>query len=238
VAGHRDGWLSALTLAVALTGVGLALAFVLWEMRTPHALLRIALFRHRAFVGAALVAFAYGAGLFGTTYLLPVFVQEALRFDAADAGMMLAPAGVALAFAMTAGGRLTDAFPPRHVMAAGLALFAASTALYTLAGSATGFWTLALWLVIGRLGLGLIIPALNVGAVQSLTGTELAYASAAVNFVRQLGGAAGVNLLAVLLEWRIAAHGGAALPAFHECFWAVTLAFALALWPARWIGRR
>jgi hypothetical protein len=78
----------------------------------------------------------------------------------------------------------------------------------------------------------MLIPALNVAAVQSLTGTELAYASAAVNFVRQLGGAIGVNLLAVVLEWR-STTPGLADPArpFHECFAIVTLAFALAIVP-------
>src|SRR5262249_55877199 len=55
----------------------------------------------------------------------------------------------------------------------------------------TAFWLLAAWLVIGRIGLGMIIPALNVGAVQSLPQEYLAHASASVNFVRQLGGAVG-----------------------------------------------
>ena len=82
----------------------------------------------------------------------------------------------------------------------------------------------------------MLIPALNVGAVQALAGTELAYASSAVNFVRQLGGAAGVNLLAVVLEWRSGAPGmtDPARP-FHECFVIVTLAFALAIVPAWFI---
>jgi hypothetical protein len=79
----------------------------------------------------------------------------------------------------------------------------------------------------------MLIPALNVGAVSSLAGAELAYASSAVNFVRQLGGAVGVNLLAVVLEWRSGTVGAAdAARPFHECFAIVTLAFALAIFPA------
>jgi EmrB/QacA subfamily drug resistance transporter len=238
IQGHRAGWLAPVTLVLGALGVLLVIAFVAWEARSPHALLRVALFRYRGFRGAALVAFVYGAGLFGTTYLLPVFVQQAIGFDAQAAGLMLAPAGVALAIAMVFGGRLADAWPVWRVIAAGLVLFAVSSALYVTSGPGSAFWRLALWLVIGRIGLGLIIPALNVGAVQSLAGPQLAYASAAVNFVRQLGGAVGVNLIAVLLEWRTAAHAGAALPAFHECFVAVALAYLLAVVPARWIGPR
>ena len=238
VAGHRVGWLAWVTVALAVAGIALASAFVAWERRTPRALLRVALFRHRAFVGATLVAFAYGAGLFGTTYLVPVFVQSVAEFTAQDAGLLLAPAGVMLACAITVGGRLTDRLPPRYVVIAGLVLFAASTFLLARADRATGFWLLAAWLALGRIGLGLIIPALNVGAVQALSGTELAYASAGVNFIRQLGGAVGVNVLAVLLEWRSLAFPAEPARAFHECFVVAACAFLLAALPARWMVQR
>jgi hypothetical protein len=95
---------------------------------------------------------------------------------------------------------------------------------------------LALWLSIGRAGLGLIIPALNVGAVQTLPAEYLGHAASAVNFARQLGGAVGVNLLAVLLEWRLTAYadtpGTGATAAFRDCFLVVTIAFAAAVIPA------
>ena len=238
VVGHRAGFASAGALTLAGSGTALAGAFIAWERRNAAPLLPIALFRHRTFANAAIVAFAYGIGLFGTTYLVPVFAQDISHYDASEAGYLLAPPGIALAFAIAAGGRLTDRVHPAPVMVAGLVLFALSSLLLAFAGPATGFALLALWLVIGRAGLGMIIPALNVGAVQSLTGIELAQASAAVNFVRQLGGAVGVNLLAVVLEWR-SGTVGAADPArpFHECFAIVTLAFALAIIPA-WATRR
>lgn len=238
VAGHRFGWTAPVTLGVAVAGLLTGAAFVAWERRSPRALLRVELFGHRGFVGAALVAFAYGAGLFGTTYLLPVFVEQVAAFTAQQAGLLLAPPGVVLALAITVGGRMTDRFPPSRVVIAGLVLFAASSLLFTRAGAATGFLLLALWVSLGRVGLGLIIPALNVGAVQSLRGAELAYASSGVNFIRQLGGAVGVNVLAVLLEWRLTVAPGDPAGAFHVCFALTTLAFLLAVLPARWIARR
>jgi len=236
VAGHREGFAAPVPIALAIAGLALAGGFVHWEMRTAAPLLPIQLFSHRPFAGASIVAFAYGVGLFGTTYLVPVFAQDIAHFNAADAGYLLAPPGVALAVAIAVGGRLTDRMHPAPIIIAGLALFAVSSLLLAFSGAATGFALLALWLVIGRVGLGMLIPALNVGAVQSLSGSELAYASSAVNFVRQLGGAFGVNLLAVLLEWRGAAIGPAdAARPFHECFAIVTLAFGLAIVPAWFI---
>ena len=238
VVGHRQGFASPPVLALIVGSVVLAAAFVAWERRTQAPLLPIALFRHRPFAGASVVAFAYGIGLFGSTYLVPVFAQQIAHYDATDAGWLLMPPGIALAIAIAVGGRMSDRMHPAPVIIAGLALFALSSLLLAFSGAATGFALLALWLVIGRIGLGMLIPALNVAAVQSLAGTELAYASAAVNFVRQLGGAIGVNLLAVVLEWRLGATAADPARAFHECFAIVTLAFALAIIPAWFIRTR
>jgi DHA2 family multidrug resistance protein len=238
VIGHRSGFASPAALALIAAGLALGGGFVAWERRSGAPLLPVRLFRHRPFIGASIVAFAYGIGLFGTTYLVPVFAQEISRYNAAEAGYLLVPPGIALAVAIAAGGHLTDRVHPAPIIIAGLALFALSSLLLAFSGASTGFALLALWLIIGRIGLGMLIPALNVGAVQSLEGTELAYASSAVNFVRQLGGAIGVNLLAVVLEWRSGTLGeiSPARP-FHECFAIVTLAFALAIIPA-WSIRR
>lgn len=238
VIGRRDGFAAASTLALTLAGIGLAAGFVRWEMRVPAPLLPIRLFQHPPFAAASVVAFAYGIGLFGSTYLVPVFAQDIAHYDAAEAGNLLVPPGIALAIAIAVGGRLTDRMHPAPIIIGGLALFALSSLLLAFSGATTGFLLLAVWLIIGRAGLGMLIPALNVGAVQALSGTELAHASSAVNFVRQLGGAIGVNLLAVVLEWRSGAPGmtDPASP-FHECFAIVTLAFTLAIIPA-WFIRR
>jgi len=54
--------------------------------------------------------------------------------------------------------------------------------------------------VVGRIGLGFILPSLNVGALRVLDHTMVAQGAGAINFVRQLGGAVGVSLLSVYLE--------------------------------------
>jgi MFS transporter, DHA2 family, multidrug resistance protein len=234
VAGHRAGWASPITLAHAAVAGALGLAFVVWERRARAPLLALAIFAHRSFRAASIVAFAYGVGLFGTTYLAPVFVQDIAGYSPAQAGNLLFWPGLVLAVAIVLSGRLTDRASARHVVAAGLGCFAVSSLLLGLSTAATTFWILALWLAIGRAGLGLIIPSLNVGAVQALPAEHLGDAAAVVNFSRQLGGAIGVNLLAILLEWRLAAYAGSgdATPAFRDCFLVVTIAFAAALVPA------
>lgn len=234
VAAHRAGWASLIALAHAVIALALAAAFVAWEKKATAPLLALALFSNRSFRAASIVAFAYGMGLFGSTYLVPVFVQEIAGYSPARAGNLLFLPGLVLAVTIILAGRLTDRAHARHIIIAGLVLFALSSLLLALADGATAFWLLALWLAIGRAGLGFIIPSLNVGAVQALPPERLGHAASAVNFARQLGGAIGVNLLAVLLEWRLALYAvsGEAAPAFRDCFLVVTIAFAAAVIPA------
>ena len=163
-----------------------------------------------------------------------MFVQDVGQYSPSRAGSLLVLPGIALAITIALAGRLTDRVEPRRIVAAGLLCFAVSSALFAFADGRTTFSLLCLWLILGRVGLGMIIPALNVGAVQAVAPREMPYAAASVNFVRQLGGAIGVNLLAVLLEWRLDSNAAAGreAAAFQECFWVVTMAFAAALLPA------
>ena len=238
VVGHRAGWTSIELSGIAGLTLVLIAGFVGWEFRVRAPLLSLKLFAGGGFRATALVALAYGLGLFGTTYLIPVFVQDIAGYSPSRAGALLIVPGVGLAVTIALAGRWTDRVEPRRIVIAGLALFALSSLLLAFAGRGTGFVVLGIWLLIGRIGLGMIIPALSVAAVQALDERYIAHAASSVNFVRQLGGAIGVNLLAVLLEWRLGVHGPAgAATAFQECFWVVTIAFAAAI-AAAWSIRR
>jgi hypothetical protein len=63
------------------------------------------------------------------------------------------------------------------------------------------------WAILGRIGLGFVLPSLNLGAMRPLHKELIPQGASAINFLRMLGGAAGVSLCAIVLEWRLAAHG-------------------------------
>lgn len=73
----------------------------------------------------------------------------------------------------------------------------------------TGFWRIALLVTLGRIGLGVMMPALNAGALSVLPSGMLAQGTGTINFVRQLGGAFGVSLLSAAIEVRFAFHADA-----------------------------
>jgi EmrB/QacA subfamily drug resistance transporter len=237
------------------TGAGLVLlaaaaasftGFVLWQKRLQatggHPLMDLDLFRTRAFAMGSLVAFIYGTALFGSTYLLPVYMQVGLQLSPSYVGAILLPAGIVLAITIPLVGRLADRTPTHVLVLTGLGLLAASFALMSTVGLTGSIWLLVAWAVMGRIGLGFILPSLNLGAMRPLPKNLIAQGSSTINFVRMLGGAAGISLCGIVLEWRIAAHGdslanpitsAARIAAFNESFWLLAGLCAVAMLAAR-----
>ena len=215
----------------ALVAVIALVLFVVRERSAPHPLLQIKLLRQPSFLYANIGAIALGLALFGSTYLIPLFVQTALDFSATDAGLMMLPAGIVLGMTFPVAGRMADKRSPRLLITFGMAMFALSAALFALSDLAVGFGWLALWAVIGRIGLGFMLPALSTGALNPLEIHELGYGSSTINFTRQLGGAYGINLVALTLEYGDHAGGLPTIEAFHTAWWLVAGFVLLAVWP-------
>jgi predicted MFS family arabinose efflux permease len=187
------------------------------------------------------VAFIYGMALFGSTYLLPVFMQLGLQLSPSLVGSILLPAGLVLAGTIALAGRLADHQPTHLLVSIGLTLLAASFAMMFTVTLGTGLWLLFAWATMGRIGLGFILPSLNIGSMRGLDKALIPQGSSAINFLRTLGGAVGVSLCGIVLEWRIAAHGDSLnlaasspqrLYAFNETFLMLSAICALALFAA------
>jgi EmrB/QacA subfamily drug resistance transporter len=235
------------SLGLLLAG-GAGLAGFAWRQRhlarrraegggTPP-LMDPALFRDRRFAMGSLVALTYGMALFGSTYLIPVHMQLALQMSASHVGTVLLPAGLALAITIALVGRLTDRVPTHLLVSTGLVLLATSFVLNFLLGLQTPVWAVGGIAVLGRIGFGCVLPSLNLGAMRSLHRDLIPQASSAINFIRTLGGATGVSLCGIVLEWRLQAHGDslanaasstARLAAFNEAFLMLALLCGLAL---------
>ena len=128
-------------LALAIAALAL---FVRRSRKMHHPIISIGLFRHPSFSMGSLVAFSYGFGLYASTLLIPVFLQNASGFSATAAGFALLPSGIALAAVIPIAGRLADRYPPQRLTAIGLALFALSFLLFAAFSKEIAFATLIL----------------------------------------------------------------------------------------------
>ena len=233
-------------LLLLLAAAGAMVSFVVRQHRLSRALaqggdpplMNLTLFAHRPFAMGSVVAFIYGMALFGSTYLLPVYMRLGLMLSPSHVGTVLLPAGLMLGITIPLVGRLSDRQPTHLLVSIGLLLLASSFVLMGTIGPNTGLWLLVVWAIVGRIGLGFILPSLNSGSLRGLHKDLLPQGSSTINFLRTLGGAAGVSICGIVLEWRLAAHSDALtnpassagrMAAFDESFYMLAALCALAL---------
>jgi EmrB/QacA subfamily drug resistance transporter len=218
-------------------GLVLLAGFAVHALRmTGEPAVDLRLFRSRSFTGASGLMFLGGLSIYGAMLLLPLYFQQARGYGALAAGLLLVPQGVGSLLPRTILGKLTDRLGPRPVSLAGIALAAAGTVPFALAGPHTSVVLLAAALVVRGAGLGAATIAPMAGAFQGLPKADLPHASSAIRITQQVGGSFGAAVLVVILARQAAAHaaaGSAGLAtAFGHTFWWCVGFTALAVIPA------
>ncbi len=202
--GQRLGWASDSVVFSLTVGLFSTVAFVLWEWANDDPILDVRQFGSRHFAAANVISFLFGAGLFGALYLAPIFVQLVQNYTPTRAGLVLIPAGLILGIVLPITGRIGDRIPPFLPIALGSAGFAWSNYALGNVDANTGFWQFAIIMMLGRGAHSAIYPPLMAAGLRNLPPEQIPSANGTINFTRQLGGAFGINLLAIFLERRIA----------------------------------
>lgn len=243
---HRRGVFDPMVDLALVGGIALAVVFVAWERRVREPLLELRVLASPGFASGFVLSMVMGAGLFASTYLAPLYFQQSAGMSASASGLMLVPAGLAMAFVFPIAGHLTDRVPIRSIVAAGLVFFVASMVLLAAAEIPTAASWLVVWALFGRLGVGLMMPPITTASLGLLPESQLDRASGIINFGRQIGGALGVNLSAVLAQYasdfyrlrhpaepveRVFEAG------FDYAFMALALLFIFAFWPLQRLSR-
>jgi DHA2 family multidrug resistance protein len=222
--------------AFALLGIaGLGL-FLRDQARASEQMLNFALLRRPGVLAAAMISFTYGAGMYGSTYLIPVFLQDLGGRSSWEAGTVLLPGGIVLGVALYLGGILTDRFQVRWILFAGLVAFVASSGAFLTVLASVSLPLVIAFTIVGRIGLGLTIPSLNAGATRMAPESFASTVTVMVNYFRQLGGTVGVGVVGLLLEFSgHAPHPGSRMDPYWDAFFAMTISFLPALLAVYWM---
>ena len=200
--GQEIGWHENFVLTALITAGVSFVAFIFWELLTPHPLIHLRIFLQPSYAPAAIVMFVFGGGLYGSTYLTPLFLQTVQGSTALSAGLMLVPPGLVMMFIFPLAGFMSDKVRPNIPVIIGLMIFAFSCYLMTGLDLDAPFLWITIWVMIGRIGLGMIMPSITAASMGGLPLNMISQASGMNNFIRQLGGAFGVNLTSILLAQR------------------------------------
>ncbi len=216
------GWTSAEVLGTGCGGLGVLAAFVAWEARSSHPMLRLEFFRRRAFSAATSSTGMMMFGLMGTLFVLTQFLQFQLGYSALQAGVRMLPAAGSIALIAPFSPIFVRRLGTKLTVGLGLALVAAG--LLQISG-ATSAWTyvdtLAGTIMLG-VGAGFVMPA----AVGSLMGTlpleHTGVGSATNGSFINIGGALGVAIIGSVMATRYQHDVSASLaghpvpPAVHD----------------------
>jgi DHA2 family multidrug resistance protein len=205
--GNKDDWFgSALIVRLSIIAV-VALSLFLWiELTGNKPLLNLRLLARRNFGFGILANFLLGIALYGSVYILPVYLSRIQGYNAEQIGMVLAWTGLPQLFLIPLVPRLMRRFDPRLVIGVGFALFAASNFMNiymtTDYGSDQLFWPN----VVRAAGQALVFAPLSAVATAGIEAENAGSASGLFNMMRNLGGAVGIAMLQTFLTKREQYH--------------------------------
>jgi EmrB/QacA subfamily drug resistance transporter len=194
--------------AAALAGGLVSLvAFGWWQFRTPHPMVPMRLFVIRNFgIGNLATVFIY-AGVSLGTLMIPLYIQEVLRFSATEAGLATLPLPVLSFFLARPVGAMSVRFGPRAFMAAGPLLAAIGFVLMRPAPSSFNFWLQLLpGLVLFGLGLSVTVTPLTSAVLSAVDAGHSGIASAINNAVSRLAGLIAVAFIGVIAGGPVSYH--------------------------------
>lgn len=192
--GQQSDWLGSPWIDAFLTvAVITLLIWIFWEWFHPNPIVDLRLFKSRNFAAAMTITFVLGTVLFGTTVLIPQFLQTLLGYSAVQAGEALAGGGFAMMLMMPIAGVLVSRVDPRGMMSAGFAITALAL-VYMFRHMTLGidFETAALLRTLQTLGLAFIFIPSNTLAYVGIPQEKNNQVSAMNAFVRNVGGSIGI----------------------------------------------
>jgi len=205
--GERDDWFASgfITFAAIMSGVSLVL-LVLWEFAHRDPVVNLRLMRNRNFAITWLFMVTTGFVLFGTTVLIPQFLQQVMGYNATNAGLALTTGGLATLLAMPLTGLLTGRIDTRAQLIP--ALLMQVFALYLMSGwsSDISYGDASLARLISAAGLPFLFIPINTAAYVGLPPDQTNQASALLNVARNLGGTLGIAIAQAMLIERGQAH--------------------------------
>jgi DHA2 family multidrug resistance protein len=199
--GPRDDWFESpmITALSAVAAVSLA-AFIVRELTAVAPVVNLRLFRDKTFASGTAIGGVMFAMLMGSMFLLPVFMQELLGFDATQSGTTLMPRTLAMMLVTPIIGRIYNFVPPAFIVAVGGIFFAIGSyelSHITLLSSSTD---IIIPLLITGVGFACLFIPLTTAALTFVPRAQAADAAGLNSFVRQIGGSFGLTIFATLLS--------------------------------------
>lgn len=208
--GQEDDWFNDPTITLLSVISAMSLFFFIWrELTYKNPIVELRVLKNGNLRVGTILSFILGFGLYGSTFIIPLYTQSTLGWTATQSGMLMIPAALTTAFMMPIIGKLLEkGVPQQYLVALGMLLFF----IYSLWGymiitpSDTGADAFFWMLIVRGVGMGLLFIPITTLALSSLKGQQIGQGAAFTGMMRQLGGSFGVALITTFMARQNMVH--------------------------------
>ncbi|MFD2603804.1 MDR family MFS transporter [Flavobacterium suzhouense] len=200
--GQQDDWFEDhLIIALSVVSLFSLVAFIWRELVYEHPIVNLQVLKDTNLRIGTILCFIMGFGLYGTTFVIPIYTQQILGWPALDAGLLLIPSSLMTAFMMPIIGQMIQrGIPQTYMVAVGFLIFFVFTFwMYNIMTPDTGsehmFWPL----IMRGMGLGLLFVPITTMALSTLKGKSIGEGAAFTGMMRQLGGSFGIAIISTFI---------------------------------------
>ncbi|MEY2515828.1 MAG: hypothetical protein QOJ89_3186 [bacterium] len=196
---NAAGWDSTQTIGLLAGSVALLAAFVFIETRSSDPLVPFRIFRTRTLTGSNITAVLVGAALFSMFYIITLYMQYVLGYDALKAGLSYLPLAICIMISAGIAAQLVTKVGFKPILVGGMVLIAVALTWFAQA-PVDGDYVRDLLgpMVVSAVGLGFVFVPVTIGAMSGVAPEDSGLASGFINTAQQVGGALGVAILSAV----------------------------------------
>jgi len=207
--GQDDDWFSSKTILTLAVMSFFGFFFFIWrELTFRNPVVELRVLKNGNLRVGTILSFIMGFGLYGSTFIIPLYTQTTLGWTAQQSGMLMIPAALTTAFMMPLIGQLLQkGFPHQFLVAFGMFTFFLFTFWgYKIMTPDTGAQDFFWMLIIRGVGMGMLFIPITMLSLSTLKGQQIGQGAAFTGMMRQLGGSFGIALITTFMVGQNMVH--------------------------------
>jgi DHA2 family multidrug resistance protein len=198
--GQKNDWFASNQIIwFSILSAAALVAFVIWELTTDEPIVNLRVFKNRNFAVGTLLIASVGIVLYGSTALLPLFLQTLLGYPAVQSGLTVSPRGFGSVVSMLIVGRLIGKVDGRFLIMFGFCVLAYSTYMLTGINLDVSSSSVTWPLIISGFAMGFIFVPLTTMTMGTLRNEQMGNGAGIYNLMRNTGGSIGIAAMTTFL---------------------------------------
>lgn len=207
--GHDDDWFTNETIIFLTVMAILGAFFFIWRETTfRNPVVQLKVLKNGNLRVGTMLSFILGFGLYGSTFIIPLYTQQILGWTATQAGLLMVPAALTTAFMMPMMGKLLQSgIKHQYMIAVGMVVFFifcfwGYKILTPDTSKASFFWML----IMRGIAMGLLFLPITMMSLSTLKGRQIGDGAAFTGMMRQLGGSFGIAIITTFMAQQTMVH--------------------------------